>query len=80
MEHCMFKHIMNHCEKHIDVITDVQHKFHQKQSCESQLLETVDDLAFNIDQADICHRVSFSKAFDTVLPLPLMSKLDHLSI
>ena len=72
---------MNHCEKH-DVITDVQHGVCQKRSCESQLLETVDDLAFNIDhgkQTDVI-MLDFRKAFDTVPLLRLMSKLDQLDI
>ena len=81
MEHIIFRHIMNHCETN-NILTEVQHGFRRKHSCESQLLETVDDLAYHIDQG---HQVDvvvldFRKAFDTVPHRRLLSKLDHLGI
>ena len=51
MEHIIFKHIITHCE-YFNVLTDVQHGFRQKRSCESQLIETTDDLAYNIDRGE----------------------------
>ena len=81
MEHIVFKHIMTHCE-HFDRLTEVQHGFRRQRSCESQLLETVDDLAFHIDQGNQVDVVvlDFRKAFDTVPHQRLLSKLDHVGI
>jgi hypothetical protein len=81
MEHVIFKHIMDHCDTH-NIITDVQHGFRQKRSCESQLLETIDELASNTDkgyQTDVIV-LDFRKAFDMVPHLRLLSKLEHLGI
>ena len=60
------KHIHNHLEKY-DVLTSFQHGF-RKDSCETQLLLTVDDLMRSFDQkiqSDIAI-LDFSRAFDTV--------------
>ena len=79
MEHCIFSHVMSHCEN-LSILTDVQHGFRQKRSCKSQQIETVDD--FNIDQGlqtDIVV-LDFRKAFDAVPYLRLLSKLEHLGI
>ena len=81
MEHIIFKHIITHCENY-NVFTDVQHGFRQKRSCESQLLETIDDLAFHMDrgqQIDVV-TLDFRKAFDTVPHKRLLAKLAQLGI
>ena len=55
--------------KHLDIhkiLTDSQHGFRARRSCETQLLETLDDItkmAANNKQIDII-LLDFSKAFD----------------
>ena len=64
------------------IITDFQHGFRQKRSCESQLILTVDDLARNLDkgkQID-CILLDFAKAFDKVSHRCLISKLRNYGV
>ena len=72
---------MTHCETY-NILTEVQHRFRRERSCESQLLETTDDLAYHLDQGNQVDVIvlDFRKAFDTVLHRRLLSKLDHLGI
>eukprot|EP00794_Sanderia_malayensis_P006479 gene6479-7218_t len=81
LEHIIFKHIMNHCDKE-QIIVDEQHGFRSKRSCETQLITALEDIArkrnmgSNVDILIL----DFSKAFDTVPHGRLMSKLDHYGI
>ena len=58
---------MNFFEQH-NILTDYQHGFRKKRSCESQLITTIQDLAMGIDNATQIGAVllHFSKAFDKV--------------
>jgi hypothetical protein len=72
---------MSHLEKY-DILSHFQHGFRSKQSCESQLIITVEDLARNLNnglQTDL-QILDFQKAFDTVPHRRLLSKLDHYGI
>ena len=71
--------------KHLEekkILTDAQHGFRKRRSCESQLIITVDDLAQNIDnksQTDVI-LLDFSKAFDKVPHERLLAKVNHYGI
>ena len=77
MEHVVVTHMRRHLEHH-SAITELQHGFRSKHSCETQLLLTIQDL---IDQKDKPKHqndilvLDFSKAFDVVPHRRLMSKL-----
>jgi hypothetical protein len=63
MEHVIFKHIMDHLDKH-SILMDFQHGFRSKRSCESQLFITTENIARNRDnnqQVDM-FILDFSKA------------------
>ena len=58
---------MQHLTKH-NILYPLQHGFHDKPSCESQLIEFVNDIAFNMQtglQNDVVV-IDFAKAFDKV--------------
>ena len=67
--------------KHLDsnnILTDKQHGFRKKRSCDSQLLITVDDLARSLNnrqQVD-CILLDFSKAFDKVDHRIVLQKIE----
>ena len=50
------------------ILTDYQHGVRQRRSCESQLIETVRDIADSLDQSsqEDAVLVNFSKAFDKI--------------
>jgi hypothetical protein len=71
--------------KHLDIhkiLTDSQHGFRARRSCETQLLETLDDItkrAANNKQIDII-LLDFSEAFDKVPHKRLLNKLNYYGI
>ena len=76
MEHIMSSSIMTHLENH-QILKDNQHGFRAKRSCETQLLELVEDLHRNMQaghQTDIIV-MDFAKAFDKVSHMRLLHKL-----
>ena len=80
-EHIIAKSIVEHLEKN-NLLTDTQHGFRKKRSCESQLILFVDELARSMcegNQIDIAV-MDFSKAFDVVPHKRLLSKLDFYGI
>ena len=78
MEHCVTSHLMGHLDKH-NLLTDYQHGFRKKRSCETQLILTVDDISKALkDQKQVdCILLDFAKAFDKVSHKKLMAKLKH---
>ena len=44
LEHIIHRNIISHVDQQ-RMLTDVQHEFHKRQSCETQLIKTVNDLA-----------------------------------
>ena len=81
LEHIVNSSIMKHLDIH-KILTDSQHGFRARRSCETQLLETLDDItkrAANNKQIDII-LLDFSKAFDKVPHKRLLNKLNYYGI
>ena len=81
LEHIVVSSIMNHADTH-DILYPLQHGFRKFRSCETQLLEFIDDVTKNIEnstQTDILI-MDFSKAFDKVSHNLLIHKLYHYGI
>ena len=82
----MMEHILaSNIRKHLDVnniLSTAQHGFRKKHSCETQLLNTVEDLARSLDQREQidCLILDFSKAFDSVPHQRLLYKMDWYGI
>lgn len=81
MEHIVTSHIMNHAYKN-NILYQMQHGFRKQLSCETQLVEFIDDITKNLDngQQTDCLIMDFSKAFDKVSHSLLIHKLDHYGI
>ena len=80
-EHIIAKSMMNHLEQH-DLLCDNQHGFRRMRSCETQLIQFIDELARHLHkgkQVDVAV-MDFSKAFDVVPHKRLLSKLDFYGI
>ncbi|CAB3990480.1 RNA-directed DNA polymerase from mobile element jockey-like, partial [Paramuricea clavata] len=74
-------HVSKHLAYH-DILINEQHGFRKLFSCETQLITAINDWAKSINQkkqTDVI-LLDFSKAFDSVPHLRLMSKLDHYGI
>ena len=81
MEHIVTSAIMNHGENN-GLLYDLQHGFRRGRSCETQLIEFIDDLANNLDkgqQTDVLI-MDFAKAFDKVNHSLLTHKLHNYGI
>ena len=81
LEHILHSRIMAHYEN-LSILTDKQHGFRSKRSCESQLILTINDLAQclnNKSQIDMAI-MDFSKAFDSVPHRRLLLKLSYYGI
>jgi hypothetical protein len=81
MEHLVTSHIMKHADAH-NIMYPLQYGFKRGLSCETQLLEFIDDISKNIDtgkQTDWLI-MDFSKAFDKFSHMLLTHKLDHYGI
>ncbi|MCG8077787.1 MAG: reverse transcriptase family protein, partial [Candidatus Thiodiazotropha taylori] len=80
-EHIVSSHINKHLDKY-QILTDCQHGFRSRRSCETQLLTLSEELASGLDkrqQHDMAV-LDFSKAFDRVPHERLLKKLDHYGI
>lgn len=67
LEHIVRSTITAHLDKN-SIITDAQHGFRKKRSCETQLILTINDLASELDRGGQTDTIllDFSKAFDKV--------------
>ena len=76
MEHVVCGNIMSHADTH-SILYPLQHGFHSRRSCETQLIEFVHDVVTNMSagiQTDICV-LDFVKAFNKVGHRRLIAKL-----
>ena len=80
MEHILHSNIISHLESHN--ISEFQHGFRKKRSCESQLIITLKELAdgLNTGEQIDCVLLDFSKAFDKVPHQRLLNKCEHYGI
>ena len=72
---------MNHLSQN-NLLSDNQHGFRTRRSCETQLITTVQELAKNMSSGKQIDAIllDFSKAFDKVPHKRLLMKLDHYGI
>ena len=80
-EHIITSNILKHLEEH-DILTDCQHGFRARRSCETQLVTLVHELAEATDRGRQTDMIilDFSKAFDRVPHLRLLAKIHHYGI
>ena len=81
MEHILTSHIMKHANNH-NILYGLQHGFRGGRSCETQLVEFINDLANNMQnggQTDVAI-MDFSIAFDKVGHQRLLLKLHHYGV
>ena len=76
MEHIIASNLSKHLNKH-NILYELQHGFRVKRSCETELIQLVEDLGRQLSlgkQTDLI-LLDFSKAFDKVNHLKLLYKL-----
>ena len=81
LEHILYSHISAQLDQ-LNILTDVQHGFRAKRSCETPLVCTIDDLAKNLERgrkSDVII-LDFSKAFDCVIHWKRLHKLSSYGI
>ena len=81
LEHIVHSNIMDHYDQ-LNILTDKQHGFRSKRSCETQLIVTIQELAKSMsvgEQVDIV-LLDFSKAFDKVPHRRLLHKLNYYGV
>ena len=81
LEHVIVSNVLKHLDYH-KILTDCQHGFRVRRSCETQLLTLSHDMASSLDkgiQTDMLV-LDFSKAFDRVPHQRLLRKLQHFEV
>jgi hypothetical protein len=81
LEHILVSAIMQHFEVH-GILSDQQHGFRKNRSCETQLLEFVEEVSAAMERGTATDAIvlDFAKAFDRVNHTLLVHKLDHYGI
>ena len=81
LEHMVHSSIMTHFDRW-NILSDSQHGFRKRRSCETQLIETIDDIARHLSdgsQVDVI-LLDFEKAFDKLPHSRLLNKLDFYGV
>ncbi|MCG7878229.1 MAG: reverse transcriptase family protein [Candidatus Thiodiazotropha endolucinida] len=81
LEHIICSNLMQHLNRN-NILYPMQHGFREKRSCETQLIEFVHDIAFNMQkgiQNDVVV-MDFAKAFDKVAHNRLLYKLSSYGV
>ena len=81
LEHIIYSTVINHLERN-DLLSDIQHGFRTKRSCESQLITTCHDFisCLNCKEQTDAILLDFSKAFDKVDHHSLLAKIERCGI
>lgn len=81
LEHVIVSSVMKHLDSY-HILTDCQHGFRMRRSCETQLVTLVHELSSALDRGVQTDMVilDFSKAFDRVPHQRLLRKLNHYGI
>ena len=81
LEHVLASNIMLHLETH-NILKDCQHGFRSKRSCETQLIEFIDQIHQNLAARQRVDAIvmDFSKAFDKVSHTRILLKMDRYGI
>ena len=76
MKHIIASSITKHFNQN-NILYDLQHGFRDRRSCETQLLQLIEDLARNMTESKQTDLIllDFSKAFDKVSHLKLLYKM-----
>ena len=80
-EHIIHCAVIRHLTEH-NILSDAQHGFRKRRSCESQLIVTINDLAKGLDdksQIDLI-LLDFEKAFDKVSHRRLLMKAEYYGV
>ena len=81
IEHIVHSNIMSHYDRW-NIFCDSQHGFRKRGSCETQLIETIDDVARHLsdgNQVDVI-LLDFEETFDKVPHSRLLYKLDYYGV
>ena len=81
LEHIVVSQLLNHLDQY-KALAEAQHGFRHKRSCETQLLQFLEDLSSSIQgggQVDVII-MDFTKAFDKVSHQRLLHKLDGFGV
>ena len=81
LDHIIHTSVISHFERN-NILTDCQHGFRKRRSCETQLIRTINDLARGLNDKQQIDAVllDFSKAFDRVPHQRLLLKLKHYGV
>ena len=81
MEHIIHSSVLSHLEN-TNILSDEQHGFCKRRSCDTQLVLTIHDFSKALDSGDQIDGIllDFSNAFDKVPHNRLLMKLDHYGV
>ena len=81
LEHVIHSSVISHFERN-NILTDCQHGFRKRRSCETQLILTIDDLARGLNDKQQIDAIllDFSKALVHVPHQRLLLKLKHYGV
>ena len=81
LEHIVYSHVMSHFDSQ-QLLNDAQRGFRKSLSCETQLIQAIQDLANDINRGEQIDAVllDFRKAFDKVPHQRLLEKRKHYGV